>query len=156
MQGFILKCVRAPLCSSLCKKYSTIHEEAFGKERWLISRIHRGYNCDNTTVTSFDKLNCIIITTLCTDLFCLWDLLRGTQKQWRQTCSEALRFVFTNHAAKTSHCIHNNQCDRKKSRWKMKISHHLWGIFTHNTLTDQVITWEILFVKTYNCIFKQQ
>lgn len=33
---------------------------------WLISRIHRGCNCDNTTVTSFDKLTCIIITALCT------------------------------------------------------------------------------------------
>lgn len=33
-----------------------------GKEHWLLSLLHQGYNCDNPTVALFDKLNCIIIT----------------------------------------------------------------------------------------------
>lgn len=54
--------------------------EHLARGYWLISRIHRGYICDNTTVTSFDKLNRIIITTLCSDLLCLWVLHCDTQK----------------------------------------------------------------------------
>lgn len=57
-----------------------LHREHLARGYWLISRIHRGYICDNTTVTSFDKLNCIIITTLCSDLLCLWVLHCDTQK----------------------------------------------------------------------------
>lgn len=126
-------------------------------EHWLISSIHRGYNCDNTTVTSFDKLKCIIITTLCTGLVCLWELLGGMQKQWRRHCSKAFRFAFPNHAAKTVDYIRNNQCDilNRKQKMKNRNPQLLWGIHTHNALTDQMIRWGILFVKTYNYIFKQ-
>lgn len=39
-----------------------LHKAGFGNEQRLTLQNHWDFNCDNTTVTSFDKLNWIIIT----------------------------------------------------------------------------------------------